>query len=243
MNFRRLTTTSMLLIAALGISVGTSAATPAPQAPAAEQIAQGINYSVERQGNSAVATIDAGAFVLQGVDGAIEIRDDAGNLAATVPTFIRINDLQHPLRAALDETGRTLRLTPDLDPAAATFAPAAQPFGDIAGPATQAERDAQALRHFQQQLGITTAITSIVAAIIGGAIGCAIGALGVITVTAFLGLPGAIPACIGGALMVAPAVALAGTIFVGGGALIVLGIQYFMTVNEPFIAPQEVPVG
>ncbi|SDI94635.1 hypothetical protein SAMN05444695_113105 [Rhodococcus triatomae] len=232
----------MLLIAALGISVGTSAATPAPEAPA-EQVAPGINYTVDREGDSAVATIDAGAFVLNGVDGAIEVRDDAGNLAATVPTFFRLDDIQHPLRAALDETGRVLRLTPDLDPAAATVVPAADrlQLSDIAGPETREERDREALRNFQQQLGITTAITSIVAAIIGGGLGCLVGGLTGGALTPFLGFTGAIPGCIGGALAFAPVTALAGTIFVGGGALIILGIQYFDTINSPFVEPEAVP--
>jgi hypothetical protein len=31
---------------------------------------------------------------------------------------------------------------------------------------------------------------------------------------------------------------LAGTIFVGGAALVILGIQYFNTINSPFVAPE-----
>lgn len=235
-RLRRFAATSLLVISAMGIGATTSHAAPAP-----EQSVSNIDYTAHRDGDTAVVSIDAGAFRLDGTDGAIDIVDDSGELVATVPTFFRIDDVQHPLAAALDDSGRVLRLTPNMDPAAATPVPVAEQFApsDIAAPETVQERDREALNNFQRQLGVTTAVTAIVAAIVGGGIGCAIGLIPATAglVVPFLGLAIPIAGCIGGALMVAPVAALAGTIFVGGGALVVLGIQYFQTINTPFVPP------
>lgn len=243
MNLRRFTATSMLVIAAMGVGAGTSYAQPAAPA-AAEQGAPNINYSAVRDGNAAVATLDAGAFKVVGNNDSVEIIDDAGNVVTTVPTFFRINEVQHPLAASVDPSGRVLRLVPNMDPAAATIVPVSDRLAptDIAEPDSKKERDQRALDRFQQQLGLTTAITAIIAAIIGGGIGCAVGLIPATAglVIPFLNLALPIAGCIGGALIVAPLAALVGTIVVGGGALVVLGIQYFNTINSPFIPPAPV---
>ncbi|MEN0138889.1 MAG: hypothetical protein AAGC80_27295, partial [Rhodococcus sp. (in: high G+C Gram-positive bacteria)] len=47
--------------------------------------------------------------------------------------------------------------------------------------------------------------------------------------------------CLGGLLAGFAAGGLAGTIFVGGAALVILGIQYLVTVNTPFVPPAPDP--
>ncbi|MBC2642752.1 MULTISPECIES: hypothetical protein [unclassified Rhodococcus (in: high G+C Gram-positive bacteria)] len=242
MNLRRFTATSILVVAAMGVGAATAYADPAvaPQ-PGAEQGIPNINYQTARDGDAAVATLDAGAFSINAAAGTVDVIDDGGRVVASIPTFFRVDDLQHPFEVAVDASRSVLRLVPDMDPAAATPVPVSErlTLDDVAAPVDKAERDDRALDDFQQQLGITTAITAIVAAIIGGAIGCAVGVIPgtAALVVPFLGLAGPVAGCIGGALIVAPVVALAGTIVVGGGALVVLGIQYFNTINSPFVAP------
>ncbi|OUS90036.1 hypothetical protein CA951_35575 [Rhodococcus sp. NCIMB 12038] len=243
MNLRRFTATSMLVVAAMGVGAATSYADPAaaPQ-PAVEQGIPNINYQTARDGDAAVATLDAGAFAVNAANDTVDVVDDSGRVVASIPTFFRVDDLQHPFSVAVDESARVLRLVPNMDPSAATPVPVSEriTLDDVAAPQDKQERDDRALDDFQQQLGITSAITAIVAAIIGGAIGCAIGIIPgtAALVIPFLGLAGPVAGCIGGALIVAPVVALAGTIVVGGGALVVLGIQYLNTINSPFVAPE-----
>ncbi|RZK74224.1 MAG: hypothetical protein EOP28_03770, partial [Rhodococcus sp. (in: high G+C Gram-positive bacteria)] len=183
-----------------------------------------------------------GAFSINAANDTVDVVDDGGRVVASIPTFFRVDDLQHPFAVAVDESARVLRLVPNMDPSAATPVPVSErlTLDGVAAPQDKQERDDRALDDFQQQLGITSAITAIVAAIIGGAIGCAIGVIPgtAALVIPFLGLAGPVAGCIGGALIVAPVVALAGTIVVGGGALVVLGIQYFNTINSPFVAPE-----
>lgn len=242
MILRRFTATSMLVVAAMALAAAPSAAEPAPgPAPAAQQGVPNINYQTARDGDAAVATIDAGSFSINAANDTVDVVDDGGAVVASIPTFFRVDDLQHPFEVAVDNSAKVLRLVPNMDPAAATPVPVAErlTLNDVAAPQDKAERDKRALDDFQQQLGITTAITAIVAAIIGGGIGCAIGVIPgtAALVIPFLGLAGPVAGCIGGALIVAPVVALAGTIVVGGGALVVLGIQYFNTINSPFVPP------
>lgn len=245
MNPGRCAVTAILVAVAMTFGAGTSHAEPGgvPSEPPSStgQALPGINYQAARDGDAAVVTIDAGSFSFAGHDNAVDLVDATGAVVASIPTFFRLDDLQHPFEIAVDETARVLRLVPNMDPAAATPVPVAERLtpADVAAPRDKEERDEAALDDFQQQLGVTTAITAIVATIIGGAIGCAIGIIpgSAGLVVPFLGLASPVAGCIAGALLVAPVATLAGTILVGGGALVVLGIQYFNTINSPFVEP------
>ncbi|MEV0945377.1 hypothetical protein [Rhodococcus sp. NPDC049939] len=230
----------------MGVGSATAYAEPsAGQQPAAEQAIPNLNYETTLDGGAAVTTIDAGAFSINAGNDTIDVLDDAGNVVASIPSFFRVNDLQHPFEVAVDETARVLRMVPNMDPAAATLVPVAEQLTlqDVAAPVDQEERDARALDDFQQQFGITTAIADVVAAIIGGVVGCGVGiAAGSLelgsVVDPFLEIPDSpIADCIGGALLVAPVATLAGTVLAGGGGLLVHGMQFFDTINSPFVAP------
>ncbi|WP_072689882.1 hypothetical protein [Rhodococcus marinonascens] len=239
MNLRRFTATSLLVVAAMGVGSATSYAEPSiGQQPGAEQGIPDINYQTTLDGGAAVTTIDAGSFSINAGNDTIDVVDDAGTVLASIPSFFRVDELQHPFEVAVDDTARVLRLVPNMDPSAATPVPAAErlTLTDVAAPLDQEERDARALDDFQQRFGITTAIAEVVATVIGGVVGCVAGA--VVTLP-FALLGGPAGGCIAGALLVAPIVSIVGTVLAGGGGLAVHGMQFFDTINNPFVAPGE----
>ncbi|AOW91772.1 hypothetical protein BFN03_01190 [Rhodococcus sp. WMMA185] len=245
MNLRRFTATSLLVVAAMGVGSATAYADPSTgQQSGAEQAIPNINFETTLVDGAAVTTIDAGLFSINAGNDTIDVVDDAGNVVTSIPSFFRVDDLQHPFEVAVDETERVLSLVPNMDPAVATAVPAEErlTLQDVAAPADQDERDALALDDFQQQFGITTAIADVVATILGGVVGCAIGLIpgtAAMVGAPFLGITAPIGGCIAGALLVAPVATLAGTILAGGGGLVVHGMHFFDTINSPFVAPGE----
>jgi hypothetical protein len=203
MKLRRLTTTAMMLVAAMGIGAGVSAAQPA-----AEPAPDLIDYMTNRDGNVVQTQLFGGVFTTTPGEQGIEVRDGAGNLVTVIPSFIRLDNLQFPLLPEISEDGSILRLTPDMRPEIATEVPAEElsdiaavqtveleaeaveasedeqqlvvgdisdELADVAGFQTKEERDAAAMKAFSTQLSLTMSITSVLAAIIGGAVGCAVG--------------------------------------------------------------------
>ena len=220
-NLRALTGSALLVVAALGVSAGTAHA-----APVAQQESSGIGYEAHAEGTSVITTIDAGAFRVTDTGDAIEMVDDSGNVVAALPLTIRIEDAVYPIDADLD--GRTATLTPHVpEDVASSLKSVAQSGFD-----TQKERDDSALADFNSYLGYATLIGGLVFGVILGAVGLAVGC-GLLAVTV-VGTP---VGCLGGLLAGFAAGGLAGTIFVGGAALVILGIQYLVTINTPFVPP------
>lgn len=224
-NLRAVTGAVFLVVAALGISAGT-----AHTAPLTQQDSSDIGYEAHAEGESVVTSIDAGAFRIADTREAIEVVDDRGKLVAALPLTIRVGDAVYPIDADLD--GRRVTLTPQVpaDVASSVKSVAQDGFD------TQEERDDSALADFNSYLGYATLIGGLIFGVIFGAVGLAVGC-GLFAVTV-IGTP---VGCFGGLLAGFAAGGLAGTIFVGGAALVILGIQYLVTINTPFVPPAPEP--
>ena len=224
-NLRAVTGAAFLVVAALGISAGT-----AHTAPLTQQDSSDIGYEAHAEGESVVTSIDAGAFRIADTREAIEVVDDRGKLVAALPLTIRVGDAVYPIDADLD--GRRVTLTPQVpaDVASSVKSVAQDGFD------TQEERDDSALADFNSYLGYATLIGGLIFGVIFGAVGLAVGC-GLFAVTV-IGTP---VGCFGGLLAGFAAGGLAGTIFVGGAALVILGIQYLVTINTPFVPPAPEP--
>jgi hypothetical protein len=223
-KLRSLTGAAVLVVAALGISAGTAHAAPSTQG------APDIGYQAHAEGDSVVTSIDAGAFRITDARDAIEVVDGSGTVIAALPLTIRLGDAVYPIDA--DLAGRTATLTPHV-PAdvASSLKSVAQDGFD-----TQDERDDVALADFNSYLGYATLIGGLIFGVIFGVVGLAVGC-GLFAVTV-IGTP---VGCLGGLMAGFAAGGLAGTIFVGGAALVILGIQYLVTINTPFVPPAPGP--
>ncbi|MFC0449761.1 hypothetical protein [Rhodococcus jostii] len=223
-NVRALTGAAFLVVAALGLDAGTAHASPVTQG------APDIGYEAHAEGDSVVTSIDAGAFRITDTRDAIEVVDDGGKVVAALPLTIRLGDAVYPIDA--DLAGRTVTLTPHVpaDVASSLKSVAQEGFD------TQDERDDVALADFNSYLGYATLIGGLIFGVIFGVVGLAVGC-GLLAVTV-IGTP---VGCLGGLMAGFAAGGLAGTIFVGGAALVILGIQYLITINTPFVPPAPDP--
>ncbi|GAB0102676.1 hypothetical protein JMUB6875_16450 [Nocardia sp. JMUB6875] len=217
MRFKKFAATSALAIAALGISAGTAYADPAP-APTAEA----IHWDAKIEGASVVLKTDLGSLTQQ--DGQFQVRDADGGLVTAFPLSFQMDGLAHPVAAQID--GNTATFTPNMDPAAATPAPAPV-LHDVA---SQADQDA-AWSAASSQFGIATGMGTLIGTLIGGIGGCALGAV--------LGTPVLLPGWVGGCIMGAgigiPLGAAAGLVLTGGVAAVAVGIGLFNRLNAPSI--------
>ncbi|MBF6298573.1 ammonium transporter [Nocardia amamiensis] len=200
MILRKVTAAVVPLVAALTVGAGAAHAEPAP-APVPN-----IGYEARLVGNQIVTTLTAGTFDVR--DGAVAIKDEAGNVALTLPLAFRQDGLEYPMPHAVRDAGRVLELTIVKD--AAQARPAATP---VASP----QENQQAMDAFLSQFGIATAV--------GGFIGTIVGAL--VGLTGIIGGPTVIASVIAGAGVGA----IIGTIIAGGPTLIVAGIDLLGTLN------------
>ncbi len=113
MKFRKLAAVAAMTIAAVGLTAGTSYAAPAVTAP------EKINYETKAEGDSVVTVIDAGSFAVSGDGKSVELQDSDGNAVVSLPLAIQLGDLQLPFEREISEDGKTLTLTPVVDPAKA----------------------------------------------------------------------------------------------------------------------------
>ncbi|MDV7353946.1 hypothetical protein R4282_13120 [Rhodococcus oxybenzonivorans] len=220
-SLRTVTSGAILVVAALAISAGTTHAAPVPTADSPD-----IGYAAHAEGTSVVTSIDAGTFRITDAEDAVEVVDDSGTVVAALPLTIRVGEAVYPIDVDLAE--RTLRLTPRVP------ADVAQSLKSVAdeGFDTQDERDDKALADFNSYLGYATLIGGLIFGVVFGVVGLVVGC-GLFAVT----LVGAPVGCLGGLMAGFAAGGLVGTIVVGGAALAILGIQYLVTVNTPFVPP------
>ncbi|WP_067698967.1 hypothetical protein [Nocardia jejuensis] len=217
MRFKKFAATSALVIAALGVSAGTSYAdlAPAPAAGASE-----IHWDSKIEGASVVLKTDIGSLTTEGDQ--FQVRDGQGGLVTAFPLSFVKDGLAFPIAAAID--GNTATLTPNMDPAAAHPAPLLHEVTSE----SQTNFD-DAVSAAATQFGIITAIGTLVGTLVGGIGGCALGA--------FLGtpvlLPGWIGGCLAGAGIGIPLGAAAGLVLTGVPAAIAVGIGFFSRVNAP----------
>jgi len=160
--------------------------------------------------------IDAGSFAISGDGTQVELQDNDGNAVISLPLAVQLGDLQLPFEREISEDGKTLTLTPVVDPSKATpvepedkvamgITPVGLKLSDVASP----DENLKAQQNFVSQLGMATAIGTVAGAIIGCVVGAIPGSI----------IPGAgtILGCAGGA-------GVGGTIgaFVAGGPTAVI---------------------
>jgi len=232
MRIKKFAATSALLIAAIGVTAGTVNAAPAADAP--------INFTARATDTQSIVTTDSGSLVVE--DGALKIKAANGTTVAGTPLTFRVDDFEFPIAA--DIADHTATLTPQLDVAKATYKPVALPYEDKAPWKTEYDREQAAWSRLTSTISMGATIGTLVGGIGGGAVGCVLGGIAGATVASatIVGLFGAfIPAaaigCVGGIIAVGALGALAAQIFVTAPVAIGAAIQYFATINQPFIAP------
>ncbi|MGV9819129.1 hypothetical protein [Nocardia xishanensis] len=235
MLMRKFAATSALLIAALGVTAGTVNA--APEAPAETGA---INFTAKSTETQSVITLDSGSLVVE--DDALKIKAADGTVVAGTPLKFRIDDFELPIAAEISD--RTATLTPQLDVDKAVYKPVALPYEDKAPWKNEYDRELAAFNRLKDTIGMGATIGTLVGGLGGGAVGCVLGGIAGATVASatIVGLfgpfiPAAAVGCIGGILAVGALGALAGQIFITAPVAIGAAIQYFTTINQPFVAP------
>ncbi len=207
---------------------GTAQASPTTTAP--------VKYTVSSTPTSMTITVANGTIAT--ADGKLSIRNNAGAEVFRMPLAYRMEYRQFPIDA--HTVGKTATLIPSKDAARSTPVAKAEvdalrieaakqqeaKAADPNAPKTKKERDDRALAEFNSTLAtgmtISNLVGLIVGAIVGGFIGCVL--------TLFAVCAGVVAgATLGG---------IVGLILGGGGTLVYAAVQYFNTVNSPFVPPK-----
>ncbi len=184
-----------------------------------------MHYRATNTGAAAVITTDAGTMAV--ADGVFEIRSASGRVLAGIPLAYRIDDMTYPVAAAID--GNT-----------ATLTPAAMPFQDEAPWRTRYEREQAAFSRAALQITTAAAGGAAVGTAVGGVAGCVGGAVVGTVVTGMLAAlfgAGPLAGCLAGIALGAGIGAFAGALLITAPVAIASVVQYFTTINEPFVPP------
>ncbi|WP_378733161.1 hypothetical protein [Nocardia brasiliensis] len=234
MLMRNFAATATLLIAALGVTAGTAIAEPAADAP--------INFTAQATDTQSIVSIDAGSIVVE--DDALKIKAADGTVVAGTPLKFRVDDFEFPIAA--DIAGRTATLTPQLAMDKAVYKPVALPFEDKAPWKSEYDREQAAWSRMTGTISLGASIATLVGGLGGAAVGCVLGgALGGLvvggTIVGLFGpfVGGIIAGCLGGAAAMGALGTIAGQIFITAPFAIGAAIQYFTTINQPFVPPAK----
>ncbi len=228
----RILTTISLVTVAITAFAGVAQAAPTTPAP--------TTYDLHATAASLRITVHNGTISTN--NGALEIRNSAGATKFRMPLAYRMEYLQFPIDART--VGTTAILTPSKNPARSipvvdiagvnalrTLAakqqnnPKSPPKVDPDAPKTRKQRDDRARSEFNTTLAMGMTISQLVGMIIGAIAGGLIGCL----ITIFAACTGVVAgAGLGG---------IVGLVLGGGGTLIYAAIQYFDTINAPFVPP------
>jgi hypothetical protein len=230
MLMRKFAATSALLIAAMGVTAGTVNA-----APATEAANDAVGYTAVTNDTQSVITTNAGSLVNE--DGYFKIKAADGKVIAGAPLTFQVDDFQFPIAAAI--SGNSATLTPQYDTAHAVYKPVALPYEDKAPWKNDYEREQAAWSRLTSTVSMAATIGTLVGGLGGAAVGCLVGGVVLATVTGALtamfgALGGAAMGCIAGIAVIGPLGVVAGQILVTGPAIVLSGIQYFTTINQPF---------
>ncbi|WP_040744423.1 hypothetical protein [Nocardia transvalensis] len=235
MLMRKFAATSVMLIAAIGVTAGTVNA-----APAADEGA--VNYKATTTETNTVISTDSGSLVNE--NGVFKIKAANGTTLAGTDLSFRVDDYVFPIAA--DISGNTATLTPQFDLQHASYQPVALPFEDQAPWKTPYDRELAAFTRLKDTISTGATIGTLVGGIGGGAIGCVLGGIAGATVAsaAIIGLFGAfIPAaaigCLGGIIAIGALGTLAGQLLITAPVAIAAAAQYFTTINQPFVPPAK----
>ncbi len=208
-------------------------------AQAAPAPSRDVAYTLTSTANSVELGLKNGSAAV--VPGALSVRNDAGTEVFRLPLRYRMEYREFPIDARV--AGKQISLIPSRDAARSHPVPAIEvdPLRVMVaannGPTTKQQRDDQALARFNQQFSAGMSISALVGLSIGAVVGGIVG--GVVGGTACLPLAiGALGCVLAGVSVGAGLGSIAGTIIGGGGSAIVAGIQYFQTINSPFVPPK-----
>ncbi|MFF3221247.1 hypothetical protein ACFYV7_00500 [Nocardia suismassiliense] len=234
MLMRKFAVSSALLIAALGVTAGTVNAAPAAETEAP------INFTSHATDTQSIISIDSGSLVVE--DDALKIKAANGTTVAGTPLKFRLDDFEFPLAA--DISDRTATITPQLDMNKAVYKPVALPFEDKAPWKNEYDREQAAWSRMTSTISMGATIGTLVGGLGGAAVGCVLGGAlgGVVVGGTIVGLfgpfvGGIIAGCLGGAAAMGALGVIAGQIFVTAPVAIGAAIQYFTTINAPFVPP------
>ncbi|MGC4961494.1 glycine zipper family protein [Gordonia sp. DT101] len=218
--------TISLATALITAFAGSVQAAPAHAAPTTYDVAVGAGSFSLTVHNGSIST-NSGALV---------IRNSAGAEKFRMPLAYRKEYQQFPIDART--VGNTATLIPSRNVARSTpvnpvevEALRVAAANQVDAPRTKQERDDQALARFNQMASAGLTISSLVGIVLGAVVG---GILGCIPGLALAGV-----GCIPGFLTGASIGSVAGLILGGGGSVIGAGIQYFNTINSPFVPPRR----
>ncbi|MEE3853259.1 glycine zipper family protein [Gordonia sp. LSe1-13] len=221
----RLLTIISLVTVAFTAFAGVAQAVPTRSAP--------TTYDIHTTPSSFTITVHNGS--ISTANGVLAIRNSAGATAFQMPLSYRKEYQQFPIDAKTVGNSATLIPSRDLSRANPVNPAEVEPFRvaaqQVDAPRTKQERDDQALARFNQELSAGITISSLVGtvlgAVIGGAIGCAIG------------FPAAGIGCLPGIPLGGSLGGIIGLALGGGGSLIYAAVQYFETINSPFVPPRN----
>lgn len=205
MNVRKFAATAVLVIAAMGVTAGTSNADPAP----AE-----VKYESSVVGKDVVTTLEGGFFSVTSDGKAVEVKDTGGHALVSLPLAYNVGDLQFPLTEQVSDNGTKLSLTAVTDVTKAVARPGLHNVASV-------DENQRAMGAFSSQLGIAMAIGGLSGLTVGAIVGCV------------FGLPLLGVGCIPGIPIGAGVGSIIGTIAAGGPTLVVAGIDLINTLNAP----------
>ncbi|MEV0339663.1 hypothetical protein AB0H49_11595 [Nocardia sp. NPDC050713] len=225
------TLAAALITATIGFGAATAQAAPAAPAP--------VGYTAATDAESATITVDSGTLSV--ADGAFTIRASDGAVLAGTELSFRIDDFVFPIAAEI--SGRTAVLTPQLDPAKASYQPVALPYEDQAGWRSPYEREQAAWSRMASTIGLGVSLGALVGGIGGAAVGCVLGAVvgGTVAAATLVGLfgpflPAAAVGCLGGVAAIGALGTIAGQLLITAPVAIAAAAQYLTTINQPFPA-------
>ncbi|GAB0107859.1 hypothetical protein JMUB6875_68600 [Nocardia sp. JMUB6875] len=203
-----------------------------------------VHWTASADDRSGTITTDIGSMDVE--NGVFEIKGADGTVVAGTELTFRVDDFVFPIAAEI--RGLTATLTPQFDLQHAVYQPVALPFEDTAPWKTPYDREQAAWNRMKDTISIGATIGTLVGGIGGAAVGCALGGIavgsGVSLATGIIGglfffLPGAVVGCLAGAAAMGALGAVAGMILVTAPVAIAAAVQYFTTINQPFIPPAK----
>ena len=229
---RRITVASTLIAASVCL-----AAAPASAAPAAAD-GQAIDYTTTSTPTQTTIHTDAGSMGVE--NGVFKIKAANGTTLAGTELTFRVDDFVFPIAA--DIADHTATLTPQLDAAHAVYKPVDLPYQNTAPWKTPYDREQAAWSRLSSTILTGATVGTMVGGLAGGGVGCILGGVAGATVAAatIVGLFGPIvPAaglgCLGGIIAVGALGTLAGQLLVTAPVAVMAAVQYFTTINAPFV--------
>ncbi|MFQ6329374.1 hypothetical protein ACLMAL_25005 [Nocardia sp. CWNU-33] len=236
MKITKFALAAAFMTTAVGIAAGAShAGSLAPEADA-------IGFTARAADTSSIIETDAGSLSVE--DGVFKIKAADGTVVAGTPLTFRVDEFEFPIAAEI--SGRTATLTPRMDLARAAYKPVALPFEDKAPWKTEYDREQSAWSRMTSTIGMGASIGTLVGGLGGAAVGCGLGGIlgGAAVGGTIIGLfgpflPAAAVGCIAGVALVGAIGTVAGQILITAPVAIGAAIQYFTTINQPFVPPAK----